>query len=125
MFELYPNLRVAYLEAGCGWIPFMMDRLDEDFERRGKKWAPRLKRLPSECIKGGSVYVSVESEERMLPYVVKLFGEDYIFSHPTILTSARARVSKRHSGVRSAGRCFRSGQEKILSENAKRFYRLS
>ena len=51
VFELYPNLRVAYLEAGCGWIPFMMDRLDEDFERRGKKWAPRLKRLPSECIK--------------------------------------------------------------------------
>src|SRR5262249_407117 len=64
VFELYPNLRVAYLEAGCGWIPFMMDRLDEDFERRGKKWAPRLKRLPSEYIKGGSVYVSVESEER-------------------------------------------------------------
>ena len=62
VFELYPNLRVAYLEAGCGWIPFMMDRLDEDFERRGKKWAPRLKRLPSEYIKGGSVYVSLESE---------------------------------------------------------------
>jgi uncharacterized protein len=125
VFESYPNLRVAYLEAGCGWIPFMMDRLDEDFERRGKKWAPRLKRLPSECIKGGSVYVSVESEERMLPYVVKLFGEDYIFfasdypherSRPEYLKDipqfeAREDVSE-------------AAKRKILSENAKRFYRL-
>ena len=40
VFELYPNLRVAYLEAGCGWIPFMMDRLDEDLNgaaRNGRR----------------------------------------------------------------------------------------
>ena len=30
-FELFPQLRVAYLEAGAGWVPFMMDRLDEPF----------------------------------------------------------------------------------------------
>jgi hypothetical protein len=29
-------------QAGAAWKAFMMDRLDEDFERRGKKWAPRL-----------------------------------------------------------------------------------
>ena len=34
---------------------------------------------PSEYIKGGSVYVSLESEERTLPYVLELFGEDHIF----------------------------------------------
>ena len=45
----------------------MMDRLYEDFERRGKKWAPRLKRMPSEYIKSGQVYASLESEERTLP----------------------------------------------------------
>ena len=50
VFELFPQLRVAYLEAGAGWVPFMMDRLDEDFERRGKKWAPRLKKPPSSYI---------------------------------------------------------------------------
>ena len=79
VFELFPQLRVAYLEAGAGWVPFMMDRLDEDFERRGKKWAPRLKKRPSDYITGGQVYVSLESEERTLPYVLELFGEDHIF----------------------------------------------
>ena len=68
--------------------------------------------------------MSVESEERMLPYVVKLFGEDYIFSHPTILTSARARVSKDIPSSKR-GKMFQNHKRKILSENAKRFYRLS
>ena len=32
VFEVYPNLRVGYLEAGCGWMPYMMDRLDYEYE---------------------------------------------------------------------------------------------
>jgi uncharacterized protein len=125
VFELYPNLRVAYLEAGCGWIPFMMDRLDEDFERRGKKWAPRLKRLPSESIKSGSVYVSVESEERTLPYVVELFGEDYIFfasDYPH--ERSRPEYLKDIPEFEAREDISEAAKRKILSENAKRFYRL-
>ncbi len=92
VFEFFPQLRVAYLEAGAGWIPFMMDRLDEDFERRGKKWAPRLKKLPSDYIKGGQVYASLESEERTLPYVLgALRRGSTFFSRPTIRTNGNAR----------------------------------
>ena len=29
----FPKLRVAYLEAGCAWVPFMMDRMDEEMEK--------------------------------------------------------------------------------------------
>ena len=29
IFELFPTLRVAFLEAGCTWVPYMLDRLDE------------------------------------------------------------------------------------------------
>ncbi|HEX2261323.1 MAG TPA: amidohydrolase family protein, partial [Candidatus Binatia bacterium] len=106
-------------------IPFMMDRLDEDFERRGKKWAPRLKRLPSECIKAGSVYVSVESEERMLPYVVKLFGEDYIFfasDYPH--ERSRLEYLKDIPEFEAREDVSEAAKRKILSENAIRFYRL-
>jgi uncharacterized protein len=126
VFELYPNLRVAYLEAGCGWIPFMMDRLDEDFERRGKKWAPRLKRLPSEYIKSGSVYVSVKTEERTLPYVVKLFGEDYIFfasDYPH--ERSRPEYLKDIPELEAREDISESAKRKILSDNARLFYRLS
>ena len=46
--EQFPKLRIAALEASCGWVPFLMDRMDEEFEIRGKREAPLLKRKPSE-----------------------------------------------------------------------------
>ncbi|MBI1993540.1 MAG: amidohydrolase family protein [Deltaproteobacteria bacterium] len=33
LFERFPRLRVAFLEAGSGWLPYMMDRMDEEFEK--------------------------------------------------------------------------------------------
>jgi predicted TIM-barrel fold metal-dependent hydrolase len=46
--EKFPKLRIAALEACCGWVPFLMDRLDEEYEKRGWKEAPLLKKKPSE-----------------------------------------------------------------------------
>ena len=39
VYDRFPNLRVAYLECGTGWVPFMMDALDENWERRGRALA--------------------------------------------------------------------------------------
>ncbi len=38
VFERFPKLRVAYLESGCGWVPYLADRLDESWEHRRKRW---------------------------------------------------------------------------------------
>src|SRR5258706_2631191 len=32
VFERFPKLRVAYLEAGAGWVAYIMDLLDFSFE---------------------------------------------------------------------------------------------
>jgi predicted TIM-barrel fold metal-dependent hydrolase len=104
----------------------MMDRLDEDFERRGKKWAPRLKHLPSDYIKGGSVHVSLESEERTLPYVLELFGEDHVFfasDYPH--ERQRAQYLEDIPQLEARPDISDSAKRKILAENAKRFYRLN
>jgi predicted TIM-barrel fold metal-dependent hydrolase len=29
VFERFPTLRIAYLESGIGWVPYMTDRLEE------------------------------------------------------------------------------------------------
>ena len=50
VFERFPRLRVAYLESGVGWVPYMMDRLDEEVEKRGADEAPSLTMRPSEYI---------------------------------------------------------------------------
>ena len=113
VFELFPQLRVAYLEAGAGWVPFMMDRLDEDFERRGKKWAPRLKKRPSDYITGGQVYVSLESEERTLPYVLEAVRRgSYFFRVRLSPRTPTDAVLARYPGHRSARGYFRYSETK-------------
>src|SRR5438067_2066997 len=77
VFELYPRLRVAFLESGVGWVPFMMDRLDEEYERKGR-WAPRLRKRPSEYVANGNIYFSIEVEERALPLAIECLGPDVL-----------------------------------------------
>src|SRR5207244_9201172 len=52
VFEKFPRLRVAYLEAGAGWVPYMMDRLDRSYEvwagARYREFSEWLKRKTSE-----------------------------------------------------------------------------
>jgi predicted TIM-barrel fold metal-dependent hydrolase len=57
----------------------MMDRFDEEYERRGRRDAPLLRRQPSDYLRGGNVYVSCEVEERTLPYVLEHFGSQQVF----------------------------------------------
>jgi hypothetical protein len=36
----HPKLRVAFLEANCSWLPWLLWCLDEGWEREGDVWAP-------------------------------------------------------------------------------------
>ena len=63
LLEAYQDLRVAFLEAGCGWAPFWMEHMDEEYEKRPFD-APRLTAPPSAYMRSGRVYVACEPEER-------------------------------------------------------------
>jgi predicted TIM-barrel fold metal-dependent hydrolase len=76
VFERFPRLRVAYLESGVGWVPYMMDRLDEEIEKRGADEAPYLTMRPSEYIRGGRIFFGVECEEKTIPDGVRWGLED-------------------------------------------------
>ena len=52
--EKFPKLRIAFLECGCGWVPYWMDRMDEEWEKRQAE-APLLKKKPSEYIHRGQL----------------------------------------------------------------------
>ena len=72
--EKFPRLRIAALEGCCGWLPFLMDRLDEEFELRGAREAPLLQAKPSEYLLSDRIYCSFEPEESTIPYVIERFG---------------------------------------------------
>ena len=125
VFERFPDLRVAFLECGAGWVPYMMDRMDEEFEKRGERWCPFLKRTPSEYIRGGNIYFSCEVDERTLPYVIELLGEDNVF-----FASDYPHERDRHQFLSDIPEFTErrdlsdTVKAKILSHNARRFYRL-
>ncbi len=71
VFERFPKLRFGVLECGAGWVPYMMDRMDEEYERKGQ-YSPNCKRKPSEYFREGNIYFAAEVEETLLPETARL-----------------------------------------------------
>jgi len=74
VFERFPKLRVAYLESGCGWVPYLADRLDESWEHRLSRWPHPTRQAPSEIMRGGNLFYACEREERTLATVAEAVG---------------------------------------------------
>src|SRR5918999_5474459 len=76
----HPRLRVAFLEANCSWLPWLLWRLDEGWQLEGDIWAPDLSLAPSVYFKRQCV-VSAEPDEATVKLVIEhLGGEGIVFS---------------------------------------------
>ena len=73
VMERHPKLRVAFLEAGCGFVPSFLERLDEHYEKRPGEMAA-IPRPPSEYAADGRVVVTCEPEEHGIAYAVERLG---------------------------------------------------
>jgi predicted TIM-barrel fold metal-dependent hydrolase len=73
----HPSLRVAFLEANCSWLPWLLWRLDEGWEREGDVWAPDLTVAPSQYFKRQCV-VSVEPDETAVKLVIDYTGGKHV-----------------------------------------------
>jgi predicted TIM-barrel fold metal-dependent hydrolase len=43
VLERFPNLRIAFGESGCGWIPYALDRMDFEWEDRFRDLGLKMK----------------------------------------------------------------------------------
>jgi predicted TIM-barrel fold metal-dependent hydrolase len=79
MLDRYPKLRIGTLEAGHGWLPFWMKRLDEHAETI-RAALPELKHKPSEYVMSGRYFQSIEIPEGgdMTNAVADLVGDDVL-----------------------------------------------
>jgi len=73
VLERFPRLRVALLEAGCGWFPSFLERLDEHYEKRPAEM-PGVTQPPSEYVTEGRVVISCEPEEHGIAYAAERLG---------------------------------------------------
>ena len=75
VLERFPDLRIAFLEAGGGWVPYWMNRMDEYNEVAPERWA-NLSAKPSEYIKNGRVFFSCEPGDEFIPHFIEHVGEE-------------------------------------------------
>ncbi len=77
VLERFPRLKVAYLESGCGWVPFWLERMDEHWEHESHGSARTTKEKPSSYFKR-QCWVSCEAGEELVPCFVEHVGADYL-----------------------------------------------
>lgn len=124
VFERHPRLKIAFLEAGVGWIPYLMDRLDYEYETRPGE-APEITKKPSEYLASGQIYASCEAEEVSVADVIKrfpascvLYASDYPHERQLELYKHDLEEFQEREDIGDEAKRL------ILFENAKRFYNL-
>lgn len=123
VLERFPAIRFAALEAGAGWLPYFVERLDDEYAKRGAVEAPALSGPPSRYFRNGQVYVHCETGEAMLPAVLSYLGEDHViyagdYSHWDNDFPNNIQTLQRRTDVSD------EAKRKILRDNVLRLYRL-
>lgn len=122
VFDRNPGLRFAIIEAGCGWVPWVLDTLDEIYKKHHFWVNPKLKHgLPSDYFKAHGA-VSFEEDRPGLLLVEEmglednlLWANDYPHAEGTWPHSAAAIE-------RNMGHLRESTRRKLLGENAARLF---
>ncbi len=118
----FPKLRVGFMESGCGWLPYWLDRLDEHWELMPEQ-APTIDRKPSVYFKEGGAFVSCEPNEFSTPWVAKEVGDSKLvyasdYYHWDCAFPDTVKMMVERNDLSDATK------RKILSENAARLYTL-
>jgi predicted TIM-barrel fold metal-dependent hydrolase len=72
VLERFPKLRVATIEADAGWIPWMMQKMDEAYLKHHFWVRPKLKELPSQYYRN-NCFASF-GEDRAALLLLEAFG---------------------------------------------------
>jgi predicted TIM-barrel fold metal-dependent hydrolase len=127
LLDRFPKLRVVFLEAGCQWIHFVLDRLEHRFKHATKnlshvvsETAPKAALPPMEYVRRGNLYFSAEVEDTLLPQVLELVGEGQIVFGSDMPHGDRERFAARDLLARKD--IGESVKSRILEQNPLRLY---
>lgn len=123
VLERHPGLRVVFLEAGGGWAPYWLSRLDEQVRGFGD-YCPKMRLTPSEYF-ARQCWVSFEVDEQTLPALLPFVGEDRVVwgsDYPHHDSTFPGAVKELREVIAPLPEAV---QAEILGGNARALYRLS
>jgi predicted TIM-barrel fold metal-dependent hydrolase len=121
VFERFPRLRFATIEAGIGWIPWLLGAMDEAYLKHHFWVRPKLPKLPSEYFRLHG-FASFQEDKPGLDLAEKyeltgnlMWGNDYPHHEGTWPHSAEAIE-------RTMGALTDASRAKVLGVNAATFF---
>src|SRR5258708_4447752 len=121
MFEKYPRLKLAVLEAGSNWIAAWLDRLDHKWG--GVKSRSPLEMQPSDYFRRQCL-ISADPDESVTAAMVEHLGPEY-FIWASDYPHIDASFGVVHELKRHLAPLPLDSRRKVLGENALRFYGLT
>jgi uncharacterized protein len=124
VLDRFPTLRVAFLESGAGWVPYLVDRIGEHREKR-RELLPDMRSEPREYLERGQCFFSFECDERLLDCYVEHLGDGslvYASDYPhwdSDFPGTVETVRERNAGLGQATLA------RLLGQNAARLYAIS
>ena len=123
VLERHPQLRCAFLEGTCGWLPWWLWRVDEAWEKFGPGSEVKISHLPSEYFQR-QCYIATDADEKVLKQVVEALGDDRIvvstdYPHSDGLFPEAIKEFVGLDGVSD------KSKSKILWDNCARLYPLA
>ena len=123
VLERLPNLKLVSVESGIGWIPFMLEALDYEWEETGSQLECKLSMPPSEYFKR-QIYGCFWFERTAPKTLVDRIGEDNLlfetdFPHPTCLYPDVKQYLEDVTASWSD-----TTKRKILRDNAAQLYKI-
>ena len=120
VLERHPQLRIGFLESGCGWLPYWLWRLDEEYQVTPWEVKDRVRLMPSEYFRR-QCFIAVEPSEPYLSQLIDYIGSDNIifgsdYPHMDHKPDIVSQVLKLEKDL------AKETVEKILADNPTRFY---
>ena len=117
VFERFPNLKVAFLEAGCGWLPYLLERLDR---------SARPGRTPAtQQIMDHPIYFHAELEEdHGIAATVSMIGDDRLTYASDFPHEGVDDIVNTLNEFLNRADVSQTLKEKILRNNIKAMYSL-
>ncbi|MBI2168679.1 MAG: amidohydrolase [Actinobacteria bacterium] len=124
--DRHPEMRVAFLESGTGWLPFWLHRLDEHAEWMEDSETKGLERRPSQYF-ADQCTICTDPDDALAGLVASLIGGDHMmwasdFPHPDALYPNAVPAFLEEAGEKAP--LSQADLELILWDTPARFYRV-
>lgn len=115
--DRFPDLRFGFIEASASWVPYVLHAVKRRLKVEGPDratWGPRF-------FRDNRLYIACEADED-LPYLMEYIGEDNLLIGSDYGHNDPAEEPQLVATLKGRGDLSARSLDKILGENARRFY---